>query len=63
MRIAGNCLAGIFCVSQPLGCPRMDSLRTVYIRKVTRSRISKDNRKRFNKKLKPYRNEGRDSST
>ena len=40
-----------------------DSLRTVYIRKVTRSRISKDNRKRFNKKLKPYRNERRDSST
>jgi hypothetical protein len=22
MRIDGNCLAGVFCVSQPLGCPR-----------------------------------------
>jgi hypothetical protein len=40
-----------------------DSLRTVYIRKVTRSCISKDNRERFTKKIKPYRNERRDSST
>jgi hypothetical protein len=40
-----------------------DSLRTVYIRKVTRSCISKDNRERFTKKIKPYRYERRDSST